>query len=188
MTYVSWAMYAEGSTDAEYLGVIIPRLIADILTGADGPIPIIPDMPAFKLDDPTRRFDLISKSLCSGREAFHLLFVHGDTGGRGLAARIEDRTCALCRLVEDLCGFPRDRCIVVAPNREIEAWTLADLDAIRQSFGLPQNMRIDSVPALPRQVENLEDPKRSCSEVLDAIYPGRRRTGKRWPYEVIAQT
>ncbi|PTM75889.1 uncharacterized protein DUF4276 [Cereibacter johrii] len=187
MTYIAWALYVEGPTDSEYLKVLIPRLIGHLLRGSNGALTTVPELPAHIFGIPRLDLDRIASRVCEGRDAFHILFVHGDTGGRALADQLPNRTCALCRRIEENCGFPRSRCVVAAPNREIEAWTLADISALRRVFGLSANASVRSLPTAPTEVESLRDPKRVTQDFLQSIQRGTRNRKTRWPFELIAQ-
>lgn len=187
MTYVSWALVVEGTTDSEYLSVILPRLIDYLLRNAEGPNATIPETAVEVFGIPKSNLQRIAANVCKGIDAFHILFVHGDTGGRALANQIDNRTCALCTYANEICNFPAERCIVLAPNREIEAWTLADSAAIRSVFGLRPGTPLHGVPNLPAQVENLPDPKAVSVEFLASLVKGQRRRPPRWPYASIAQ-
>lgn len=189
MTYLSWAMYVEGPTDAAYLGVIIPRLMGHLLMNSRGRLATVPDNAVEVFGDATgrRNLDEVAKAICRANSAFYLLFVHGDRGGRALADQLHFRTCALCKGVNKQCNFRFDRCVVVSPNKEIESWTLADSDAIRSTFGLSKYADLGDVPGKPSQVESIHDPKLVTSTLLADISAGRRRRTARWPYESIAQ-
>lgn len=187
MTYISWSIYVEGPTDAEYLKVLIPRVIGYLLSQSDGPLSTVPESPAFTFGIPRLDLEKIAKKVCEGSEAFHILFVHGDTGGRALAEQLNHRTCALCERIEAVCGFQRSRCIIVAPNRETEAWTLADISAVRQVFGLAAGVPLQGMPATPTAVEHLQDPKQVTQDFLGRVSGGARRRRPRWPFESIAQ-
>jgi hypothetical protein len=187
MTYVSWALYVEGPTDRSYLGVILPRLISYLLISANGPVATVPDNPVEVFGIPKDKLDSIAELICAGKEAFHLVFVHGDLGGRGISSTVDSRTCALCDKISERCDFQRERCILAVPNREIEAWTLADPLAIRAAFGFPADRDLPHIPTKPHHVESLPDPKVTRDDFLKAISAGRRRALARWPYESIAQ-
>ncbi|PJE36569.1 hypothetical protein CVM52_11265 [Pseudooceanicola lipolyticus] len=187
MTYISWGLYVEGRTDADYFNVLIPRMITHLLRGSDGPISLVPDLPAHTFGIPRLNLDAITEKVCEGSEAFHLFFVHGDTGGRAVAEQLEHRTCALCERIQASCDFRRDRCIVIAPNRETEAWTLADISAVRRVFGFTADAHLNNIPTTPTQVEHIQDPKRVTQEFLEVVSGTARRKRLRWPFENIAQ-
>lgn len=187
MTYISWGIYVEGSTDAAYLNVLIPRLIGYLLRQSNGPLATVPDFPAHTFGIPRLDLDKIAERVCEGKDAFHILVVHGDTGGRALANQIGNRTCALCDRIEASCGFPRSRCIVAAPNRETEAWTLADIAALRRVFGLVPDAHLENMPTTPTAVEHIQDPKKTTQDFMEIIYGPAKKKARRWPFEIIAQ-
>lgn len=187
MTYVSWGLYVEGPTDAGYLNVLIPRLISHLLRESDGPLATIPDLPAHVFGMPRLDLEEIAAKVCEGRDSFHIFIVHGDTGGRALAEQLGFRTCALCERIDAACNFPRSRCVVAAPNRETEAWTLADSSSIKRVFGISPDANLENMPNRPSQVEHLQDPKRVAQDFLETIQGSPRRKRARWPFESIAQ-
>ncbi|WP_447895244.1 hypothetical protein [Vreelandella sp. GE22] len=188
MTYIPWSVYVEGPTDLQYFNVIIPKTIEHILAGSDGPISTIPDYPVHEFGIPRDNFDDLAVQICAGSESFTLFFIHGDTGGRKLASKISDRTCSLCEKIEETCAFPKNRCIVVTPNRETEAWTLADRSAIRTVFGLSNDKKLSKLPKNPKDVESITDPKIPIQDFLNELSTRKtRKNSKRWPFERIAQ-
>ncbi len=187
MTFITWGLYVEGPTDAEYLKVLVPRVINHLLLQSDGPLTAVPDSPAHTFGIPRLDLDRIAAKVCEGSEAFHILIVHGDTGGRALAQQVENRTCSLCDRIEAACEFQRSRCVVAAPNRETEAWTLADISAVRRVFGFTETAPMEGLPARPTQVEHIPDPKKATQDFLQEVTQGFRRKKPRWPFENIAQ-
>lgn len=184
MTYVSWAIFVEGSTDHDYLAGLIPRCIEDIVFRSRGAAAEVPDAPAVVFGIGSRDFNTAAEEICKAKEAFELLFVHSDTGGRALEAAIEARTTALIANAQARCGLRMDRCIVVAPKKETEAWCLADTNALRKNFGVPNAFAFPMLPGNPAGVENLQDPKLTMDEVIDSL-PSKRK-GK-FPFSGVAQ-
>jgi hypothetical protein len=113
MTYVAWAVLYEGETDATYLDVLIPRVMEE--SAIAGPaLPTIPLVPAIRLKraSPAK----VAEEACAAADAFHLVFIHTDTGGRALERKIHQRGSAYCEAMHDLCGWLSDRCIVVGTS------------------------------------------------------------------------
>lgn len=72
----------------------------------------------------------------------------------------------------------QERTVGVVPVREMEAWALADGDALRGAFGAVLDDAALGIPIRPREVEGIFDPK----VVLEQAYRnvvGQRRRGKR---------
>lgn len=180
-------MFVEGSTDAEYLSVLLPRLIEDLAALSQGRLAQVPDQPVEVFGVNCRRFDEIAERICHAREAITILFVHSDTGGRAIEERLEDRTLALCTRLHELCEFPTAFCIPVAPRKELEAWCLADRKAIQGAFGLSENACLPGVPERPAAAEHLADPKNTMNALLTHVRGARRRARRRFPYAAVAQ-
>lgn len=187
MKYVSWALHAEGPTDRAYLGVVVPRLINHLISSIGATDAVVPDTPAVTFGIRDRSFDNVAKSICEAKDAFYVIFVHGDLGGRGVAKNIENRTCSLRKSINDICDIDLNRCVVSVPKKEIESWTLADPGAVRAAFGLSSGHQLIDIPDIPRHVEEIANPKTVCEANLRSIYGGRKRPLPRWPYENIAQ-
>ena len=103
MTYVSWAACYEGESDAAYFDVLIPRVMEAIVMTQGTRHADIAAAPAVRLR--RREVDKVAHEACAAREAFHLIFIHGDTGGRGLAGRfgseVDHRFLVAARLESD---------------------------------------------------------------------------------------
>lgn len=172
--YLSWAAYYEGSSDDAYLSVLIPRVIEDILL-SEGTRPVfVPTQPSMKLQRGS--VEEIAREICENAEAFHLLFVHADTGGRALEADIAMRREAIVDAAADLCGWRNDRSIFVSPRHEIEAWALVEAGAVCAALGLRRIPPELDLPRSPAAAERLVDPKAHLDRVARAV-SGRRNRG-----------
>ena len=97
MTYVGWAALYEGSTDALYFEVMLPRLM-EVIVAQDGIRQSdIPQAPSIILGKAGRSLDEVAAELCEAKEAFQLVFIHADTGGRGLEAGLAARSTSCWR-------------------------------------------------------------------------------------------
>jgi hypothetical protein len=82
VTYLCWAALYEGTTDHVYFDILIPRLMDDIILRRGTRNVTIPTAPAVRLQrGPVAE---VAREACAAREAFHLVFIHADTGGRNL--------------------------------------------------------------------------------------------------------
>lgn len=166
--YLSWSAFYEGATDAHYFNVLIPRLLDDIVrTDCLKPCDII-EFPAVQFGVRSRSFDKVSEEICARKNEFHIIFVHADMGGRGLAENLADRREHLIKLANDLCGFNPDFAVMLSPDRELEAWALSDETALRSALGvnsIPQHL----VPASPTAAEALVDPKATLDNIIRSV-------------------
>jgi hypothetical protein len=80
------------------------------------------------------------------------------------------RSDLAARLTKALEGFPIERRVVVIPVRQIEAWLLADQDAVSDAFKLHRRVKHQANP------EGIRDPKQRLGELL------AERSGKRVQY------
>ena len=135
MRYVSWAAFYEGTSDALYLDVLLPRVIRDLIA-SEGYDPIeVPDVPAVKLGAHSRDVEKVAAEACAFQSAYDVVFIHSDTGGRGLERGLADRAAAYCIAMATLCSWPSDRCVTITPRHETEAWLLADSSAVTAALG-----------------------------------------------------
>lgn len=184
--YLAYALCCEGSSDFEYLEVLIPRLVDDIVRDR-GVRPVdTPSTPAFRLGQFGRSVDAVAREACGKKEAVLLVFIHADTGGSGQAATLESRSDAYCRKMREICGFPSSRCVLIRPRHETEAWALADPTAVLDALGFKGSPEILGLPATAREAEGLADPKGQLRIALRQLR-GRRRRDEAALLPTIAQ-
>ena len=172
MTFVSWAALYEGSSDAAYFGIILPRLMDDLILRRGVRASTIPTSPAVLL----KRGDVgtVAREACDSAGAFHLVFIHADTSGRALEAGLDERSTAYCEAMHALCGIDPRRCIAVTPRHETEAWILCDPEAIMEALGYRGAPADLGLPSDAQQAESLVDPKAILKQAV-ATARGRRR-------------
>ena len=184
--YLSWAIYAEGKSDIDYFEALLPRILEDIILNY-GNFPVdVPTNYAIRLGRNSREIDAVAREACDGRGAFELLFVHADTGGRGLAAGIENRSQAFIDRMADFCQLRADRAVIIAPCHETEAWVLADLEALLNVLGYRDPANRLRLPTDAGQAENLKDPKAVLEQAIDSIYRRRSTSKKNVNFGAIA--
>lgn len=172
--YVSWAAFYEGTTDQSYLNTLIPRLLEEILR-VEGKRPtIVPEAPLL-LGQFGRSRQEVAREICANKDAFHLLFVHADTGGRAVAAGIADRREAYIEQANLLCQFEPRRAIFVSPRSEIEAWALCDVDALKTALGVKKFPATVAIPTTAQAAEALVDPKATFSQIINSTSRRRRK-------------
>ena len=157
MTYLSWAVLYEGSSDQAYFDVLIPRVMEELVIRDGVRNSTIPSSPSVRL----RRGSVAetAEEACAARQAFHIAFIHADTGGRNLEAGMERRSVAYCEAMHAVCEWPPARCVSISPRHETEAWVLADPGAVVSALGFHGSATSIGLPANATEAERLVDPK-----------------------------
>lgn len=183
--YLSWAAFYEGYTDAQYFDVLIPRVIRAL--ASEGRMLVdVPATPAIRLGRFGRSVANVAKEACEGSSAFHLIFVHADTGGRALAETLGQRGTAYCAAMAEACGLRCERCIVMTPRKEMEAWAISDSNAVLGALGFRGDPIGLGLPADPVAAERHTDPKTVLKDVLARVR-GTRKKRTPPPFAAIAQ-
>ncbi|MDR3440559.1 hypothetical protein [Telmatospirillum sp.] len=173
MIYLSWAAMHEGATDRAYFDILIPLVMEDLVRRRGTCEAIVPQAAAVEFDRSGRLVDAVAADICREQEAFHLMFIHADTGGRALEADMAHRSEDYRDAAFELCGFPLERCIVIAPRHETEAWMLADRNAVGGALGYRGDLAALGLPASAQDAERLVDPKAILNAAI-SIVRGRR--------------
>ncbi|MGL5195830.1 MAG: DUF4276 family protein [Chroococcales cyanobacterium] len=177
MRYLGMALFAEGPTDYRFLPPVLRRTTENLcLQRAITTIEVGEILPLFS-PEKYRKADLETQILEAAREAqgaFDILFIHTDGAGDAAAAYAERVQRASERIAAEI-QPPQQRTIGVVPVREMEAWTLVDGDALRRSFGTVLNDSALGIPAKPREVEKILDPKQTLNLVYRQVMGSRRR-------------
>ena len=185
MTYVSWAALYEGETDAVYLDVLIPRMMEEIVRSRGTRHSNIPTACAIRLHrGPVAE---VAREACAAKDAFYLVFIHADSGGRNLEAGLGRRLDAYCAAMRDLCDWPPVRCITVAPRHETEAWILTDPLAVTSALGYLGSPTSIGLPSSASQAERLDDPKAVLAAAVTKVRGRRRPFDVKQIFPAIAQ-
>lgn len=166
--YLSWSAYYEGASDAQYFNVIIPRLLDEIIRNSGKRPCDVGEYPALELGIGNRSFDDVAAQICERKNEFHIIFVHADLGGRGQAANIAHRREQLIQKASEICGFDPRTAVMLSPEKEVEAWALADLPAVRRALGV-NTISPDLLPNTPTAAERLTDPKASLDAIVRSV-------------------
>jgi hypothetical protein len=171
--YLAYALFVEGNSDAQYFAILLRRAIEDFVL-RHGRVPVeMPESP-LPLGQNGRSVNAVATEACGSRETFHLLFIHADRGGSGQAGALPRRGQAYCRRINEMCGIPPRRCVVVAPRHETEAWVLADPSAVMNALGYRGLPGTIGLPVNAGAAEALVDPKATLNDAI-AHVRGRRR-------------
>ncbi len=102
-----------------------------------------------------------------------ILFIHADGAGDPERKTAEQITPSIRLIEKELTG---GACVPVVPVRELEAWALADGDALRAAFGTTLADDELHIAKRPRDVEHLQEPKQELRAAYEAATgPSRRR-------------
>lgn len=172
MTYVSWGALYEGTTDEYYFNVLVPRLMEHLVASRGQRNSTIPAAPAVMFRRGSA--DSVAHQICAEQQAIHLAVIHADTGGRNLERDMAGRGATACDLAFEICEWPKERCIIIAPRHETEAWALADAAAVCQTLGYNGTPASIGLPRNAAQAERLADPKATLAEAARQVR-GRRR-------------
>ena len=176
MTYVSWATFHEGPSDALYFDVLLPRLIEEIITMEGVRHSDVPSSPSARLGANGRSIDTVANEACANKKAFEIVFIHADTGGRALEANLPARADSYCKCMNEICEWPQARCVTVIPRHETEAWILADPLAVIGALGYRGSHIGIGLPANAAAAEKLVDPKATLAFAISKVVGSRRRS------------
>lgn len=187
MHHLRLALLPEGSSDHRFLPVILRRLTLDLCARfAQRPVEVdeeVPDLTILRAPEgghaPGKDWtERLRRVLVEAAGSFNILFIHADGAGNPTAARVQHFHPWLDWMSTDS-RFSGSRPVAVVPVREMEAWALVDGDALRSAFGAVVTDEELGVPARPREVESIFDPKRVLDEAYAAVVGHRRRKKER---------
>jgi hypothetical protein len=157
--YLCAALYAEGTSDYEFLAPLIQRMLDSLGSrffpgmvdvgqtfGIDAPKPA-----------PPKRTERIAAAVTDNWEAFTLLVIHSDGSGAPEEARQTNIFAGIAKAQE---SYPSLIAVPCVPVREIEAWMLADENVFHSLLG--RGARV----ALPQDPEREIDPKQTLRNIL----------------------
>lgn len=182
--HLAYALFCEGSSDFAYFEVLIPRLLDDIIR--DRGVRQVDSPPPFDLRQSGRSVDAVAEEACRRKDTILLVFIHADTGGAGQARTLESRSDAYCQKMREICDFPPQRCVLIRPRHETEAWALADPAAVLDALGYTGPPERLGLPATASEAEGLADPKGQLRAALRR-FRGRRRRDEAALLPTIAQ-
>lgn len=76
-----------------------------------------------------------------------------------------------------MCAFPPSRCVTLTPRHMMEAWALADPDAVLRALGYRGSAADIGLPRDGREAEGLADPKATLDLAVRRVTNNRRRRG-----------
>ena len=172
--YLAYALFCEESSDYSYFEILLPRVIESTVLRVGRVTVDVPERPAVRLGRRGRTVDEVAAEACDRREAFHVVFVHADTGGRAQLARIGHRSRAYCEKMHELCEWRLERCVLLRPASMTESWALADPQAVLDTLGYRGTPSELGLPADAEQAEDHPNPKACLDSALRAARGTRR--------------
>jgi hypothetical protein len=164
MLYLGLGLFAEGRTDHRFLPEVLLKSVSDLCSRGTsseveiGPVQMLTYPVQFRGQGrPTQMVAAVREAWPGGID---VLFVHVDGAGDPEAAW-ENNAQPGVELIEQELGLEQYRVVPVIPIREMEAWGLADGDALRTVFGTSLTNAQLGLPSHVRQVEALADPKQT---------------------------
>jgi hypothetical protein len=174
--YLGLALFAEGPTDYRFLSPVLQRATVDLCRGAREEIEVGGVLP-LEIPSAVHAADPITRVLEAARAAdgeFDVLFLHRDGAGDPDGARAQWIEPAAERIAAELTAY-RKETVAVVPVRKMEAWALADGDALRAAFSTRLADAQLGIPSQPREVERILDPKLALDQAYQAVVGSRRR-------------
>ena len=175
--YLAVGLFAEGSSDYEFLPALLDRLVpmitADLFPGSDvSSTLVLRSPPGTKGGRPEK----IAAAVLYNIERFHLLIVHSDAKNRPEEVRkidVEPGFAAVAEIDGDWPIVP----VACLPAWEIEAWMLTDAAVFHNQYGIKS-------PSLPKHPERDNDPKATLKRILK---DGRVRSLSETPYALFGR-
>ena len=175
--YLAYALFCEGPSDYSYFEVLLPRAIESTVLRV-GRVPVdVPERPAVRLGGRGRTVEAVAAEACSRLDAFHIVFVHADTGGRGQLATVDQRSRAYCEKMRELCELRSERCVLLRPASMTESWALADPQAVLDTLGYRGTPSELGLPVDAEQAEAHPNPKTCLDSALRRVRGTRRSRG-----------
>lgn len=190
MSTLSLALYCEGPTDKHFLPIIIQRTSQDIL-GQYGKN-IVEVLPIEVIDAPKQKqgkgiLEVALKSV--GR---HILIIHADADSRTYEQAKAQSFIPGYNLVQRTHLKVCKNLVAMIPVREVEAWMIADFEALQAVLETKATASDLGLPAKAKLVETNSDPKATLKQVVVRAYASRSRRHRsisNWHefYETLAQ-
>jgi Domain of unknown function (DUF4276) len=175
VAYIRPGLFAEGKTDYQLLVPLLRRLTEQLCRDEARCVVDVSDVEGLDAPHRFRDADRATRLLEAAREFWgssSVLFVHADGAGDPDGKQAEQVDPGIARIKQELHG---GACVAVVPVREIEAWALADGDALRDAFGTTLADEELHIKRRARDVERILKPKQE----LQAAYQASTGSSKR---------
>lgn len=183
--FLSLAMIGEGPTDYQFLPPVLRQATWNMcVNDSRGEVEIPLEVVSLNSDPALRTFpERVVDAAKRNQGSFNLLFIHTDGAGDPERAYRSIVQPAIEALLTNR-DLGQIWALGVVPIREMEAWAIADGNAIRSVYGTTLSDERLGIPARARDVEAVIDPKRKLLEVLDSALP--KRSKRRHPVHLRA--
>jgi hypothetical protein len=163
MRSISSILVREGPTDDSFFRVLLRRVVEDLTASyASWPVSVDEPITIYPEGGNGSFADRIGETLRESGLNPHLAFYHTDAGG-DLAAAYAERVDPVAHAVSKVC--PTSATLGVVPQREMEAWPLADPGGLARALGVEIDLaRMVSQP--PRRVDRILDPKAELADLV----------------------
>lgn len=176
MSYLGLGLFAEGNTDYRFLRSVLKRATENLCLRQGRTMIDVGDVLEMPPPDRARNDALHRRIVEAVRDAIggiHIVFLHTDGAGDPDGART-DRITPAVEAIEREFAAASPSVVAVVPVREMEAWALADGDALRDAFGVRHSNAVLGIPDAPHQVESIPDPKQALHQAAQTAHGGRR--------------
>jgi hypothetical protein len=164
MRFLSTALVSEGVSDDQFMPRLLGRALTELcLTEFEDLVEVAEVQPLRDHAGPST-VDEVVDVVSRNAGAFSVIFFHRDQGANPERVRSEWLKPLRRRWVDR-----SEQLVTVVPVRETEAWLLADGQALRDALGVRWSDAEMGLPASPRGVERVADPKRVLNEVTGRV-------------------
>ncbi|HCI82207.1 MAG TPA: hypothetical protein DHW02_21245 [Ktedonobacter sp.] len=178
MNVLTLGLYAEGRTDERFLPIIIQRTTQDILIAHDR-MSIEVNEP-FIIKKPSDISPLDECILHAAQEVYdyHALIIHSDADNRTHQETLVKRFHPGYTLVQQENGRVCKTLIPIIPVRMVEAWMIADPDALRTALKVTVSLSNVGVPNKAKLVESEREPKKILDQVIQLAYARKPQSAR----------
>lgn len=168
MRYLTSALISEGVTDDHFLPRLLGRALTELcVTEFEDSVEVADVQPLRDRKGPCSIEDVM-RLVDQNAASFSVIFFHHDQGAN--ADRVEAEWLGPLR---KLWGDRAEHLVAVVPIRETEAWLLVDGEALRLALGVRWTDAQMGLPATPREVERVSDPKKVLNDVMRRVSRSR---------------
>jgi Domain of unknown function (DUF4276) len=178
MFVVTLALYAEGSTDGDFLPQIILQTTEEILSDIGySRSEMNIELPYCRWEKPA---DTVKREDCLLRVAqetpgYDILIIHSDGDDRGyektVAELFQPGKESVLKIAKDRPDEICEHLVPIIPVRMTEAWMLADPEALCRVLGKKADARTLGIPLKAKLVEKELNPKTTLNHIIKRAYP-----------------